>query len=80
MPGNPGVSSEKLADPEWRRSRASRAGRARTTPEYHLAHVREIVRQTRAAQGLPPVIVEDLTIGRVAEMFRVIAKLEETAT
>ena len=79
MSETPSTGSEKLADPEWRQERASRAGRARTTPEYHLDHVREIVRQTRAAQGLPPVIVEDLTIGRVGEMFRVIAKLEETA-
>jgi hypothetical protein len=78
MPETPSTGSEKLADPEWRRSRASRAGRARTTPEYHLSHVREIVKQTRAAQGLPPVIVEDLTIGRVAEMFR--ARSKETAS
>lgn len=58
----------KLADPEWRRSRAKKAGQARTTPDYHLNRIREIVAATRAEQGLPPVVVDDLTLRRVAEL------------
>lgn len=60
----------KLADPEWRRERASKAGRSRTTPEYHLDRIREIVERTRAEQGLPPVVVDELTLARVAELVR----------
>jgi len=40
----------------------------------HLARIRETVSTTRAAQGLPPVTVDDLTLGRVAELLRVSTK------
>lgn len=64
----------KLADPQWRRDRARKAGQSRTTPEYHLSRIREIVETTRAKQGLPPVVVDELTLGRVAELVRSAAK------
>jgi hypothetical protein len=74
MPETPSPGSEKLADPEWRKLRARRAGQARNSPSYHLSRVTEIVERTRAEQGLPPVVTEDLTIGYVASVFRVIER------
>lgn len=70
MPETPTVGGGKLADPEWRRERARKAGRSRTTPEYHLDRIREIVETTRAEQGLPPIVVDQLTLARVAELVR----------
>lgn len=62
-------STGKLADSEWRRDRASKAGRTRTTPEYHLARVREMVAKSREAQGLPAVVTDELTLGRIADLL-----------
>lgn len=70
MPEKPDAGGGKLADPEWRRSRASKAGRARTTPDYHLDRIRELVARTRAEQGLDAVVVDELTLGHVAELLR----------
>jgi hypothetical protein len=36
---------------------------------YNLDRIRELVVASRAAQGLPPVIVDELTLGRVAEIL-----------
>lgn len=60
----------KLDDPAWRRARARTAARARTTPEYHLERLRSAVAESRAKQGLPPTITDELTLGRVAELFK----------
>lgn len=60
----------KLDDPEWRQARARKAGSARTTPDYHLDRIRELVARTRAAQGLPEVVVDDLTLSKVAEILK----------
>lgn len=57
-------------DPAVAHERATKAARARTTPDYHLAKVREIVERTRAEQGLPPVVTDDLTLGRVSDILR----------
>ena len=65
----PDENAGKLGDPTWRRARASAAGRARTTPEYHLARIRAAVVESRAKQGLGPVITDDLTLRRVAELL-----------
>ena len=62
-------STGKLADPAFRRNRASKAALTRTTPDYHLNRVRQIVEETRRAQGLPPVVVDDLTLGRIAALL-----------
>mgnify|MGYP003620449489 CR=1 FL=1 len=67
MPDSPG--GDKVADPEFRRARASKAGRARTTPEYHLDRVRSMVVASREAQGLPPVVTDELTLGRIAAIL-----------
>lgn len=64
------ATSRRRIDPAVARERASKAGRSRTTPGYHLGKVRELVERTRAEQGLPPVVTDDLTLGRVAEIFR----------
>lgn len=61
----------KLADPEWRRQRARKAGVTRTTPKYHLDRVRAMVEASRVAQGLEPVVVDELTLGRIGELLRV---------
>jgi hypothetical protein len=61
----------KLSDPEWRRARATKAAHARTTGTYHVSRVRELVKGSRAAQGLPPTIVDELTLGQVAELLDV---------
>ena len=79
MPDSPSGTGSKLADPQWRQDRARKAGQARTTPDYHLTRLREIVSTTRAAQGLPPVTVDDLTLGRVAELLRVAATGKKAA-
>lgn len=79
MPDSPSRTGSKLADPEWRRDRARKAGQARTTPDYHLARIREIVSTTRAEQGLPPTTLDDLTLGRVAELLRVAAHRKDAA-
>lgn len=62
--------ASKLDDPNWRRERARTAARSRTSGPYHLAKVREIVERTRAEQGLPPVVTDELTLGRVADLFK----------
>lgn len=67
MPNNP---SSRLADPAWRTARAKKAGAARTTPDYHLERIRDLVARTRAEQGLPDIVVDDLTLGRVAEILK----------
>lgn len=69
----------KLADPDWRTARARKAGQARTSPEYHMSRIREIVTTTRAAQGLPPVVVDELTLARVAELVQAASKRKEVA-
>lgn len=66
MPTNP---TSNLADPAWRRARAKKAGEARTTPEYHLERIREIVKRTRTEQGLPPTVVDSLTLGSIAQLI-----------
>lgn len=63
-------SGDKLADPAWRRARARAAAHARTTPEYHLEQLRAAVAESRAAQGLPPIVTDDLTLARVADLLR----------
>lgn len=35
-----------------------------------LARIRDIVDRSRAAQGLPAVVTDSLTLGRVAELLR----------
>jgi hypothetical protein len=59
-----------LADPTFRRTRAKRARAAQSTGSYHLEKVREIVERTRAQQGLPPVITDQLTLAKVADILR----------
>ena len=59
----------KLADPAWRHKRARKAAEARTKPEYHLDLVRDLVEQSRARQGLPPVVADELTLGTIAELL-----------
>lgn len=44
---------------------------ADVTRDFQLDRIREIVMTTRAAQGLPPITVDQLTLGRVAELLRV---------
>lgn len=39
------------------------------TESERLGHIREIVRRTRAAQGLPPTIQHELTLDRIAAIF-----------
>jgi hypothetical protein len=63
------TGSSKLADPAWRHERARKAAAARTTPDYYLDRVRALVERTRQEQGLPPVIVDDLTLGKIAELL-----------
>jgi hypothetical protein len=71
MPETPTVGvGGKLSDPDWLRERASKAGKSRTTPDYHLARITEIVERTRAEQGLPPVVVDELTLANVAALVR----------
>jgi hypothetical protein len=70
MPESSRLVGGKLADPEWRRSRARKAGRARTTPLYHLERLREVVETTRAEQGLPPTVTDALALGYLAELLR----------
>lgn len=79
MPEAPCGNSGKLADPEWRKARARKAGQARTSPEYHLARIREIVERTRAKQGLPPVVADELTLARIAELVRAASLQKEAA-
>ena len=62
-------STGKLADPTWRHERASKAARTRTTGDYHLTRVRELVTRSRAAQGLGPVVTDDLTLGEIASLI-----------
>jgi hypothetical protein len=59
----------KLADPAWRQARAAKAGRARTTGSYHVSRVRDLVERSRAAQGLPPTVVDRLTLGQIADLI-----------
>ena len=43
----------------------------RTSPGYyHLDRIRDIVTRSRAEQGLPPGIVDELTLRQVAAVFR----------
>jgi hypothetical protein len=60
----------RLADPEFRHDRAAKAARSRTTPEYHVRRIRDLVDKTRAEQGLPPHVTDPLTLARVAEILR----------
>lgn len=59
----------KLADPAWRHNRARKAAEARTTPDYHLDRVRDLVEQSRVSQGLPPTVVDELTLGEIADLL-----------
>jgi hypothetical protein len=59
-----------VIDPVVAHERAKKAARARTGGPYHLDKVREIVERTRAEQGLPPVVTDELTLGWVADIFR----------
>lgn len=63
------MPNSKLSDPAWRRDRARAAARTRTTPEYYLDRLRAAVADSRSKQGLPPVVTDDLTLRRVAEIF-----------
>jgi hypothetical protein len=65
----PGSLTGKLADPAWRQARAAKAARARTTGSYHLDRVRDLVTSSRAAQGLPPTVTDDLTLGEIAVLI-----------
>jgi hypothetical protein len=65
----PQTLTGKLADPAWRQARAAKAGRARTTGSYHLNRVRDLVTRSRAAQGLGPVVTDDLTLGEIAALL-----------
>ncbi len=56
-------------DPVVAHERAVKAAQARTSPRYHLARVREVVEASRAAQGLPPTVVDALTLGQVAALL-----------
>ena len=69
MPDQDNVG-RKLDDPAWRRDRARKAGSSRTTPQYHLDKLRAAVAESRAKQGLPPTVADDLTLGRLAELFK----------
>lgn len=42
---------------------------AETTPEYHLDQLRAAVAESLAKQGLPTTVTDDLTLGRLAELF-----------
>jgi len=57
-------------DPAVAHERASKAGRSRTTPEYHVAAIRKIVDRTRAEQGLPASVTDPLTLAKVADILR----------
>ena len=57
-------------DPEVAHVRAQKAGRARTTTEYHVRKIREIVDRTRTEQGLPPHVTDELTLAKVADILR----------
>ena len=56
----------KLADPIFRRERATKAAVARTTPDYHLTKLEEHVRAV--AEGLPP--LTDAQRQRLAALLR----------
>jgi hypothetical protein len=58
-----------ITDPEFRRKRARHAAKARTSPAYHIGRVRDLVTSSRAAQGLPPVVTDELTLGQIAELI-----------
>jgi hypothetical protein len=64
------VAASKTLTPEQRHARASKAARARTTPEYHVSRIRDIVDRTRAEQGLPPHVTDPLTLAKVADILR----------
>lgn len=58
-----------ITDPEFRHRRAAHAAKARTSPAYHLDKIRELVEASRAAQGLPPTIVDSLTLDQIAALI-----------
>jgi hypothetical protein len=64
-------SESPLADPAWRRRRAARAGQARTTPEYHIKHLRSAVAESRAGSGLPDEVLDRLTLEQIAVLLDV---------
>ena len=76
----PAPYAGKLADPDFRHDRASRAGRSRTTPEYHVSRIRAIVDKTRAEQGLPPHVTDPLTLAKVADILRLPAEGQPDAS
>jgi hypothetical protein len=65
MPGPTG----SITDPEFRHARALHAAKARTTGSYHLDRVRDLVTRSRADQGLPPVLTDELTLGEIATLI-----------